>query len=184
LNAKSKTIKDHEVLICGPGTSEVTVSKVRHGVNLVEKTCSCRTWQVTGKPCTHALAAIAKQGSVVHMEDYVHEYYSIERFKKAYAGVFNPKTSKHQWACVEVGYKICKSKLRRKSGRPIIARIKVSDEPSNRKKKKCSECNELGHIARYCQGGPTAHEKKMRLLSQQNASGGGSSDPIMENVFK
>jgi transposase-like protein len=42
LNVKSKAIKDHEVLICGAGTGEVIVSKVRHGVNLVEKTCSCR----------------------------------------------------------------------------------------------------------------------------------------------
>jgi len=74
LNAKSKTIKDHEVLICGAGTAEVTVSTVRHAINLEDKTCSCRAWQVTGKPCTHALAVIAKQSSVVQMEDYVHEY--------------------------------------------------------------------------------------------------------------
>jgi hypothetical protein len=116
LNVKCKAIKDHKVLICGAGAAEVTVSKVRHGVNLVEKTCKCRAWQVIGKPCTHALAAIAKQSSVVHMEDYIHEYYSIERFKKAYACVFNSMTSKNQWARVEVGYKICKPKLRRKSG--------------------------------------------------------------------
>jgi hypothetical protein len=74
--------------------------------------------------------------------------------------------------------------LKRKLGRPRIARIKTSDELGNRKKKKCSECNELGHIARYCQGGPITYEKKMQLLSQQNVSGGGNSDPIMENIFK
>jgi hypothetical protein len=74
--------------------------------------------------------------------------------------------------------------LKKKPGRPRIARIKASDEPGNRKKKKYSECNELGHIARYCQGGPTTHEKKIRLLSHQNVSGGGNSDPIMENIFK
>jgi hypothetical protein len=44
LNAKNKAIKDHEVLICGAGIAEGTVSKVKHGVNLVEKTCSCRAW--------------------------------------------------------------------------------------------------------------------------------------------
>uniref|UniRef100_A0A0A9D158 SWIM-type domain-containing protein n=1 Tax=Arundo donax TaxID=35708 RepID=A0A0A9D158_ARUDO len=116
LNAKNKAIKDHEVLICGARTAEVTVSKVRHAVNLEDQTCSCRAWQVTGKSCTHALAVIAKQSSVVQMDEFVHEYFSIERFKKAYIGVFHPMTSKHQWPRVDVGYKICKPKLRRKPG--------------------------------------------------------------------
>jgi hypothetical protein len=49
LNAKTKTIKDHEVLICGPGKAEVTVNRFRHAINLEEKTCRCRAWQVTGK---------------------------------------------------------------------------------------------------------------------------------------
>ena len=40
LNAKSKTINDHEVLICGAGTTEVTVNKFRHAVNLEQRTCT------------------------------------------------------------------------------------------------------------------------------------------------
>jgi hypothetical protein len=60
LNAEAKTIKNHDVLKCGAGTAEVTVNRFRHAVNLQQKTCSCRAWQVTGKPCTHALAFIAK----------------------------------------------------------------------------------------------------------------------------
>jgi malic enzyme len=47
LNAQSKTIKNHEVLICGPGAAEVTVNRFRYAVNLEQKTCSCRAWQVT-----------------------------------------------------------------------------------------------------------------------------------------
>ncbi|TVU32551.1 hypothetical protein EJB05_24282, partial [Eragrostis curvula] len=61
LNAQSKKINDHEVLICGNGTAEVTVSIVRHAVNLEEKTCSYRAWQVCGQPCSHALATIGKR---------------------------------------------------------------------------------------------------------------------------
>ena len=88
LNAKTKIIKDHEVLICGPIKAEVTVNRFRHAVNLEEKTCSCRAWQVIGKPCNHALAFIAKISSEVLMDDFVHEYFSIERLRKAYAGIF------------------------------------------------------------------------------------------------
>jgi hypothetical protein len=42
LNDQSKNIKDNEALMFGKGTTEVTVSNVRHAVNLEEKTCSCR----------------------------------------------------------------------------------------------------------------------------------------------
>jgi hypothetical protein len=46
-----------------------------------------------GKPCNHALAVIAKVSSEVNMEDFVHDYFSVERFKKAYEGIFKPMTS-------------------------------------------------------------------------------------------
>ncbi|XP_040381808.1 uncharacterized protein LOC121054912 [Oryza brachyantha] len=45
LSAIGKDIKDHEVLRCGYGTAEVTVSTVTHAVNLEDRTCSCRAWQ-------------------------------------------------------------------------------------------------------------------------------------------
>ncbi len=183
LNAKSKAIKDHEVLICGAMTAEVTVSTIRHAVNLGQKTCTCRVWQVTGKPCSHALAFIAKLSREVCMDDFVHEYFSIERFKKAYAGVFNPITSKHMWPRVDLGYKIKKPKLRRKPGRPRVSRMKASDEAGTRKKRQCSECHELGHTARYCQGGPTTSQKRRRLASE-NPSGEGSNDPPVANTSK
>jgi len=65
LIAQSKSIKDHEVLRCANNTAEVTAhtssgAVFRYAVNLELKTCSCRPWQVSGKPCKHALAFIAK----------------------------------------------------------------------------------------------------------------------------
>jgi hypothetical protein len=170
LNAKTKTIKDHEVLICGAGTTKVTVNRFRHAVNLEQKTCSCRAWQVTGKPCTHALAFIARLSRKVHMDEFVHDYFSVDRFKKAYVGTFNPMTSKDNWPRVDLGYKIKKSLLRRKPGRSRITRIKSYDEGGTSKKRKpCSECSEPGHIDKYCQGGPTASQKR-KLSASQNAS--------------
>jgi membrane-anchored protein YejM (alkaline phosphatase superfamily) len=40
LNATSKEINDHEVLIVADVTTEVNVSIIRHAVNLDDKTCS------------------------------------------------------------------------------------------------------------------------------------------------
>jgi hypothetical protein len=165
LNATSKPIKEHDVLLHGHSTTKVTVSTIRHAVNLEQKTCNCRAWQVTGKPCNHVLAIIAKLDRDVPMDDFVQEYFSVERLRKAYAGVFIPMTSKNQWLHIELAYKIKKPRLRRKPGRPRVSRIKASDEVGTSKKGKCSECNELGHIVKYYQGGLTASQKKIRSSS-------------------
>jgi hypothetical protein len=153
LNATSKEIKDHEVLIVGGVSAGVIVSTIRHAVNLDGKTCSCRAWQVTGQPCNHALSVIAKLSREVQMKDFIHEYYSVDRLP--------------QWPHVDLGYKICKPKLRRNPGRPRVSRIKASDEVSTKKKRKCTKCHELGHTAKFCQGGPTAKEKKHHLNSSK-----------------
>ena len=65
LIAQSKDIKDHEVLRCGNNTAKVTAptssgASFRYAVNLELKTCSCRLWQLSRKPCKHSLAFIAK----------------------------------------------------------------------------------------------------------------------------
>jgi hypothetical protein len=83
LNAKTKTTKDHEVLICGFAKAKVTVNRFRNVVNLEEKTCICRAWRVTGKPWSHALAFIVKISREVQMDEFVHEYFFFDRYRKA-----------------------------------------------------------------------------------------------------
>jgi hypothetical protein len=58
------------------------------------------------------------------MEDFVHDYFSMERFKKAYEVTFKPMTSQEQWSRVDLGYKLMKPKLRRKPERHKVSRIK------------------------------------------------------------
>jgi hypothetical protein len=50
------------------------------------------------------------------MDEFVLEYFSVERLRKAYACTFIPMTSKDLWPRVDLGYKIHKPKLRRKPG--------------------------------------------------------------------
>jgi hypothetical protein len=63
------------VLMFGDGITEVTITTIRHAINLGENICSCRAWQVCGKPSIHALSAIAKISGVVNMEDFIHDYF-------------------------------------------------------------------------------------------------------------
>ena len=64
------------------------------------------------------------------MDDFVREYFSMDRLKKTYECTFNPITSKDGWLRVDLDYKIHKPKLRRKPGRPRNSRIKSYDEAS------------------------------------------------------
>jgi len=78
---------------------------VKHGVqgfvvSLLDKTCSCKTWNLSGLPCAHARVAMREQRTKV--EDYVHDYYSIEKYKKAYAYTINPINGRNLWEQVGV----------------------------------------------------------------------------------
>jgi hypothetical protein len=97
---------------------------------------------VTRKHCSHALAFIATQTRDIDLGDYVHEYYSVDMFRKTYAVVFKPMVSKQLWPRVDIDYTIKKPKLRRKPNRSRVSRIKASEEPGNKKKRVCTECHE------------------------------------------
>jgi hypothetical protein len=89
LNAASKEL-DHLKVTKGNTTAEVTVwfkgeEVRRHVVYLEQQECTCRQWQVSGKPCSHALAVITTERQL-DMSKYVHEYYSVKKLKAAYAG--------------------------------------------------------------------------------------------------
>ena len=60
-------------------------SSYRFVVNLQERTCSCRAWQVFGLPCKHAIAFITSIPGE-NIEDHVDSYYYVESFRAAYNG--------------------------------------------------------------------------------------------------
>ena len=85
LNEQSREV-NLEVEECSEEVAEVTAmggSGFRFIVNLQERTCSCRQWQVSGIPCKHALAFITSLSNAP-IENYVDLYYSVEKFRVAY----------------------------------------------------------------------------------------------------
>uniref|UniRef100_A0A0A9ASX4 SWIM-type domain-containing protein n=1 Tax=Arundo donax TaxID=35708 RepID=A0A0A9ASX4_ARUDO len=83
LNAKSRNLRfvihkgyNHTAEIQGTDRYLVTW---RHTINLKQKECSCKEWQLTGLPCKHALCYISSKRNH-KMEDYVHSYYSVDMF--------------------------------------------------------------------------------------------------------
>jgi hypothetical protein len=134
----------------------------RHVVNTDLHECTCLEWQHTGKPCEHAILFLASKPKV-NMHPYLHEYYSVARFKAAYATPIAPLTDQSQWPEVDFEFSMCAPLAKRKAGRPKMSRYKAWFERGRSSKKgkkdgkpkraqkgnknRCRCCQELGHRA-------------------------------------
>ncbi|XP_021834856.1 uncharacterized protein LOC110774604, partial [Prunus avium] len=128
-------------------------------VDLRNRSCSCRQWDLTGIPCKHACAAIGQlNGNHI---SYVHDYYKKEAFMKAYKPMVHPMPSQDLWPKTNFP-PLLPPKFHKQPGRPKKSRISLAGEPSsssNPKAKhlprynleiKCSICKQAGHNKRKC----------------------------------
>jgi hypothetical protein len=154
MNAASKGLGHLKVTKADRNQAEVSAvykdeEVRRHVVYLDQKTCTCREWEVSGKPCQHALAVITTERNP-NMEQYIDMAFSVEKFKAAYVGVIPNITDRNQWPQVEKDFKL----------QPPIAKPKKKTIGRQRKKmilsclerigkatrqSKCDGCGQLGH---------------------------------------
>ena len=120
-------------------------------VNLTNHVCTCREWQVSGKPCPHALALITTCRNP-KMQDYMHPYYSVYHFRIAYGGVIKPLLDKTQWAKVNLGFRVLPPLSKLLVGRLRKLRIPGCMEDKGNKKRtkgkwqvQCKTCFAYGH---------------------------------------
>ena len=141
-----------------------TKSGKRHVVNTELHECTCQEWQHTGKPCEHSILFLASKPRL-NMHPYLHEYYSVQKFKAAYASPIPALTDQSQWPEVEIEFTLCPPVTRRKAGRPKQSRFKAwfekggcskkgkkekekNDKPKRAQKgnkNRCKLCEVLGH---------------------------------------
>ncbi|KAL0395291.1 UNVERIFIED_CONTAM: hypothetical protein Slati_4495300 [Sesamum latifolium] len=67
----------------------------QHTVNVLQRSCSCRRWDLTGIPCRHAISAIWCRNK--KPETYVHHCYRVSTYLKAYESAILPLTSQEFW---------------------------------------------------------------------------------------
>ncbi|XP_057775820.1 uncharacterized protein LOC130994774 [Salvia miltiorrhiza] len=153
------------------GLYEVHLYDDKFIVSLEEKVCSCRSWELSGIPCLHATAAIMymKEG----VEEYVHDYYSIERYKRAYENGIKPLRGEKMWPHAE-GWPVQPPAFSKRAGRPKKKRVREHNEkqPTNPNKLRrfglvmtCKNCWQKGHNTRGCKNekcDPPAKEKRRR----------------------
>ncbi|KAL4572798.1 hypothetical protein LXL04_019583 [Taraxacum kok-saghyz] len=142
----SKNLGEYEVSRCSDNHAEVKCKGKRWEVNLYERKCSCRVWQVTGLPCVHASAFIAFTRDV-NWDKYVDSCYTVQKVKEAYAFEIAPMPGADQWMQKE-WEKIYPPIIKRPVGRPKKKRIKSSGE--SKRRHKCPRCCEYGHREKTC----------------------------------
>ncbi|XP_078153162.1 uncharacterized protein LOC144548369 [Carex rostrata] len=187
LNVKSRNVGKVSISRGGDKCAEVSGidsdgNAWRHAVELDRKECTCREWQISGAPCIHAIAFICSLRGA-RLEDYVHDYYSLHRFKVAYAGVIRPMTDKSQWIKHDPGFTVHPPKTKRPPGRPRKERIHGCLENISKKRHQCKRCKQYGHQERTCKAplpgdtedasnsGPSTNKRKRTKKTRMASEG-------------
>lgn len=152
MNVESRFCITHPAI---GGKFEVDFHEDRFVVDIGARSCTCRRWDITGIPCPHGCAVInfLKEDVV----DYVHEYYSLEKYKQVYADGLTPLNGEKMWPEAE-GFPIKPPLVKKMPGRPKKKRKRdpLETSTSNRNKLRkvckmtCQRCFQQGHNSRGC----------------------------------
>jgi len=133
-------------------------------VDVKEKTCSCRRWELTGIPCKHAVATIWEMGNngedVGIPEHWVHPTYLKTTWMNMYSFKIEPLKGRRLWPKSLCPTKLTPPAHHTQIGRPKKKRRKTIEEITEGGKKlrrigktvRCVKCNQLGHNSRTCKG--------------------------------
>ncbi|KAK5770601.1 hypothetical protein PVK06_046752 [Gossypium arboreum] len=168
---------------CGPNS--------QHVVDLVQNSCSCRNWDLTGIPCMHALAVIHVKNEF--LETYVQTWYTKQTQLQTCSNFVCPVRGPKQWASLSNMLPILPPPLRRPPRRPIKVRRKEPDEPQTTKRlskrvveMRCSKCKIIGHNKGSCKGkvGQNILVKRHQvgIRTQQQATPSQQEDNFLGNL--
>ncbi|XP_057720285.1 uncharacterized protein LOC130934766 [Arachis stenosperma] len=129
-------------------------------VDLGKRSCTCGFWQLSGMPCVHACAALARAGR--RPDEFCHSWLTIEAYNNTYGFHINPIPGQALWE--KSPYNRPQApKFKKKPGPIKKKRRKDADEESSKGKKQktsmkrvhkkghCCYCGESGHTKRNCQ---------------------------------
>ncbi|KAG8499394.1 hypothetical protein CXB51_005973 [Gossypium anomalum] len=155
-DANKKDCVEWQLIWNGENGCELRKGSYQYTVDLSQRICSCRSWQISGIPCSHACAAMYHLR--LQPDEYLHEYYHIDTYKKAYSFPMQPINGLHD--CEKTGIQPVLPPIERKMpGRPKKNRRMAKDEPKKLKPghlsrkgllMTCTHCGQHGHNKRSC----------------------------------
>ncbi|KAJ9546723.1 hypothetical protein OSB04_019266 [Centaurea solstitialis] len=148
---------EHRYQVSSPSGDQVIV-------DVKEKTCTCRTWELTGIPCKHVVATIwdmASHGEDVGIpEQWVHQTYWLDTWKQMYKFKLEPINGIKLWVKYTSPITLLPPIHHTQVGRPKKKRKKAIGEVTEAGKKlkrvgktvTCVKCKKQGHNSRTCKG--------------------------------
>ncbi|KAK0601402.1 hypothetical protein LWI29_023913 [Acer saccharum] len=117
-------------------------------VNLIEKTCTCRKFQLDQLPCRHAFAACNLRRLSCY--DYCSHYYHKETLATAYGSSIYPVGPMEEWDVPDdiQSRVVLPPKGRKPRGRPAKKRKPSRGEEIVQRK--CGRCGVVGHNRQKC----------------------------------
>ncbi|XP_019229612.1 PREDICTED: uncharacterized protein LOC109210617 isoform X2 [Nicotiana attenuata] len=131
------------------GTTFEVRSEAADIVDIDNWDCSCKTWQLSGLPCCHAIAILECLGRSLY--DYCSRYFTTESYCLTYSESINPVPllEKPVKGEVDMGIVVSPPPTKRPPGRP---KMKQLDSVEIIKRQlQCSKCKGLGHNKKTCE---------------------------------
>nr|KAJ0190181.1 hypothetical protein LSAT_V11C800400300 [Lactuca sativa] len=124
----------------GGGKYQVTGAlQDQHVVDVRNKTCTCRKWELIGIPCRHAIATLNEMSkdpeADLDIYKWVHKVYFLETWKKAYSFKVEPIKGRSMWPKSECPTKLIPPPHRTQVGRPKKKRRQSEGERLSKKQK-------------------------------------------------
>nr|KAJ0221265.1 hypothetical protein LSAT_V11C200084130 [Lactuca sativa] len=120
----------------------------QHVVDMHERVCNCRKWELTGIPCRHVISVLynkADHGECVQeLHTYVHKVHWLQTWKTAYGYKVEPIKGRAMWPRSECPMQITPPPHRNQPGRPKRKRRQSMEEKSQSKSQSQSQRSDVG----------------------------------------
>lgn len=148
----------HQVLRANEAEFEVISHEGTNIVDIRNRCCSCRGWQLYGLPCAHAVAALLSCRQNVHR--FTESCFTVAMYRKAYSQTIHPVPDRTLWKeTLDGGLRnesdgsdatVNPPKSLRPPARPRKRRARTEERGRAKRVVHCSRCNQTGHFRTTC----------------------------------
>ncbi|CAN6439453.1 unnamed protein product [Victoria cruziana] len=149
--------RNYQVLRANEAEFEVISHEGTNIVDIRNRCCLCRGWQLYGLPCSHAVAALISCRQNVNR--FTESCFTVTNYRKTYSQTIHPVPDKTLWKELsenaqngldKVEIVISPPKSLRPPGRPRKKRVRAEDRGRVKRVVHCSRCNQTGHFRTTC----------------------------------
>ncbi|XP_055961512.1 uncharacterized protein LOC130015425 [Mercurialis annua] len=143
-----------------PSTNEVITvlnGGIKYTVNMKDRTCTCKRFEIDEIPCQHAVAIINEMNRDPYQ--YCSIYYMKETMLATYSETVFPMAKEDEWDIPQQvkEFLVLPPQHKTKSGRPKKQRYKSSSEKTANAT--CTRCGKCGHNRKTCRNVPKKTSK-------------------------